>query len=936
MAQRPKAGLLAIGRRLLRRGWSGEELGDRDTLLLEQVAEVGEHNIHTLHAILSGPLTYGRLRGIGRAIANIPCDILLYFSLDERLCSYIKECYEKCHAQFKEDSMVVRSLQEAVMNLYFVVGTLSKAGEYARIGSYARDRKLLHSLSWICYGSRHKDDFCQVICFPLILSIVGNMEASLRLPDVVDPALLNDLLACEGGVCTQANFFLLCATISKLGYDLMCCDVGASHLNHCLVGSSAILGDRQLLPSQHLGALMGYYFCVVNEAFYTFYLGLVAAKNTFDTSPEIFQNDIVNIIATYATDRKYRVPPNILTLDEILHSRGFLSGPYTGQNTMVTATQINFSRLSISFSFNLIRALITGSFGYAHYYHLVKARVVRFFFLLVSSYFSHDLLSIATLIHAGLPISNLTMESRPSPTYTVDKKSKEVSSGMRSNLLNVLYRFLDKCLRVHFPLAYLLSPEEHVIMGFATPPNYATWGCGAHPLTGKGLLATLIDLYIYLPLQDESRGFLALFLGCTIKGASPRERSFFVRYKLFQYIRETFMENDRSLHFLNVESHREVINNFDLLAYILLDNPTVLHQLDLDKRFTRVLLNSLTGNVVQTTVAIRSLIYMTVKTIAQTTPERVLQTLVGDEAPSSLPRVLGECRSSLLGSFWAYWFDFLSLIFTFRFENLEANSICIINTALMLLLISYKTGKYTLRELLERTLLYPLLHVQLHLDTIVQGLADEPIVEAIERQKGIRLTRRHLEAHLRHYCRTYIDPILVHIPGPQKEAIYARLKRMRSPLDAPTEMTNAQRYPIQFPWTHPGPYIARAILLSLHSRISGHADLDLLEEALLEDCTYDHLRADTLCPDYLGLYRFCTFWQHVFLVRGRDLNHLQYTYAMNITELRAFCGLLRAEVDEFLADVLGPVALARIRSTEKPLQPFLFSFEVSGSERYAD
>ncbi|TNJ26671.1 hypothetical protein GMRT_13151 [Giardia muris] len=936
MAQEPVAGLMAIGRRLLRTGCAVEELGDRDVLLLGQVAEIGEHNIHTLHTILNGPLTYGRLRGIGRTIANIPCDVLLYFSLDVRLCTYIKECYERCRAQSREDSITMRGLHEAVMNLYFVVGTLSKAGEYARIGGYARDRELLRALSWLCYGSRHKDDFCQVICFPLILSVVGNMEASLRLYDVIDPSLLNDLLACEGEACTQGNFFLLCATVAKLGYDLMCCDIGSSHLNHCLVGSNAILGDRQLLSSHHLGALLGYYFSVVNEAFYAFYLGLVAAKHTHDSSPEVFRSDVVDTIARYTLDRRFHILPSVMTLDEILHFRGFLTGAYTGHNAIVTAAQVNFTRISISFSFNLIRALITGSFGYVHYLHLIKARVLRFFFMLVSSYFSHDILTIATLVYAGLPISNLTTDTRLTPNYTVDKKLKSVSNGMRSNLFNVLYRFLDKCLRVHFPLAYLLSPEEHKIMGFETPPNYTIWGCGAHPLTGKGLLTTLIDLYIYLPLQDGSRGFLALFLGCAIKGASPRERTFFIRYKLFEYIKEMFMENDRSLLFLNVEYQREIINNFDLLAYILLDNPTIIHQLDLDKRFTRFLLNSLTSSVVQTTVAIRSIIYMTIKTIAQYAPERVLQRLFGEESSFSLPRVLGECRSPFLGSFWGHWLDFLSLIFTFRFENLEANSICIINTALMLLHITYRTGRYTLRELLERTFLYPLLHVHLNFDVLTRDLDKAPIVETIERQKGIRLTRRHLEAHLRNYCRTYIDPVLAHLSAPQKEASYARLKRMRSPLDAPMEMTNGQRYPIQFPWTHPGQYIARAILLSLHSRASGQMDLDLLEEALLEDYTYDHLQADTLCPDYLGLYRFCSFWEHVFSVRGRDLNHLQYTYAMNITELRRFCGLLRTEVDGFLADVLGPVAFARIRSTEKPLQPFLFGFEISGNERYSD
>lgn len=271
--------------------------------------------------------------------------------------------------------------------------------------------------------------------------------------------------------------------------------------------------------------------------------------------------------------------------------------------------------------------LLSGEYGPMHKQHLLTAGILGYFFYALSEYFSPQIVTIACKTVNGVreynifPLVREHIRARPWIAKRCDSIAvppDAVSTTMyeyhetpinthniatHSIFLKLVFRFFlvqsPSDSTPQFPVSYLLSPAELSIMHFPTPPHYDILGCGSHPLTSKGLLSTLIDLFIYMPLSDTRRQWIYIIIACLIKGALSFEKVYFSKYKIFDYIINVLKFHNNWLDLSIPDFEKETIGALDILGALIYRNTEFIR-----KKFDSILLLRNCFSIVSHTVSI--------------------------------------------------------------------------------------------------------------------------------------------------------------------------------------------------------------------------------------------------------------------------------------------------------------------------------------------
>ncbi|KAE8304620.1 hypothetical protein GL50803_0014708 [Giardia duodenalis] len=949
-----------------------------DTLQLLNVAMMktyGEHNFDAINAILSPNIPDTQLKTLRRDVHDLSADTIVYYDLDQHMCRHIASTYSNKDLPLKE--CYEQMLQQTDM-LYIMITRLSQAGHRNRFQRYSLNREFMHAITWFyfTFDALHVEMLGKIIY--LIHIIITQLSAPLRIKDIINPLLLRDMILGRAQRYPIMRMINACGIIGHLSTDSMSYDLTNAALGYCLTGKQTPMPDlnteNRILTDSYLAIFLGLQYA----SFHIRYLGVAAASIFCETNSDLFNAPIVQ---TYLTKKSSIAwfkssPPGVLLLRDILLVRGFKNvedrstesqkeeSPFAGASMIKCCLELRKNQYTSVFFNTFLKMLLSGEYGSMHKQHLLTAGIIRYFFYALSEYFSSQLATIACKAINGIqeynifPLVREYIRARPwvakrntgisvppDAISTAMYEYQEMSTNTHivathSIFLKLVFRFFlvqsPSDSTQQFPVSYLLSPTELSIMRFSMPPCYDTFGCGSHPLTSKGFISTLIDLFIYMPLSDTRRQWIYIIIACLIKGALSFEKSYFSKYKIFDYVINVLKFHRSWLDLSIPDFEKETISALDILGALIYRNTKFIQKkFDSNPSNAQLLLECLTHSVNLSSSCLRSC----VQTVAEVVEEyrqvfKCSRTnwigldLSTSSSSTFMTGIQSNTESRLLHTVATNWVNIISFLFTMRIEALQPPTISIITTALTMLDTAQFHSEDSAGDILRSALLGPLLYLKIHKHEIEREFTVSEEIRNIFADRGIRFSRQKITYYFQQYCKEHIDTAFKNCTEEELKAMYQKYSKRSPPFSTPASMSKCGTFEMRFPWENIMNYLAELSLRSHFCVASlNGAEWNLYGHALLESQTLDNILYNNPCPNVIITYRMMRAWLMTSLIRTDRTRWRAYGANINIPRLRVICQNLLEELRLLICEVYGHEVLKRLLNTEGPTQPILFDEE---------
>lgn len=671
-----------------------------------------------------------------------------------------------------------------------------------------------------------------------------------------------------------------------------------------------------------LEAALAVFFGMQYKSFYVRLLGATALTSILDT--EKVRGTLLYqflLLRVYDYNLNQSEAPKIHYLRTLLSFRRFEHHDHTLLTSMIYLLQdFSQNQYSAVFYFGFLKLLLGSTFRDVHFYALVDAGILKFFFLLLSEYFVDSIAYGAMLAVQGKKVTNIDVFTGRSSALLQDSPYTKTMDSLSSHdmnthvtLLSLMFKFFDRVMMARIPLSYLLSPRELNLMSFQLPRNYNSWGCGEHPLTQKGLISTIIDLYITIPLMDSRRWWLSVLVVAIIRGSMCYERCYFARYKLLRYLLDYFRLPKETCRSILAVSSNETMNNFDLLAHMFFRNWNNIVIASTccgitNRDLSQMIYSGLLNSVLDSAVMIRSIVCS-------------VTTFISDRGRYGVHRDIGSFAH--LSTMLLNWYDIISYLLTFKFSHLNLVSVCIVNTAILMLYHAHKNSGYTILEILERVFLYPSLILAKNCSKYRETLtcSDLSIFDKIYRY-DVDVFIRCLE---------------------DKEGLMHRLERFELKMMGVKPKDMSGGVALQFPWIDPYAYIQkykenrRLTSTDLIADDSMQSSAFALANGFNSNSETVSDERDLICPTILNAIRVFLCWANVYCKRGRDHENMQFSYLVNSSTMIQFVDDIVDGLFAMIRTNYGKEAHDRmLRMKAYSLQPMLFTCEVLEREKLRD
>lgn len=951
-----------------------------DTLQLLDVAVMktfGEHNFDVINAIISPNLPSNQFKTLLRSVHDLSVDTISYYDLDRHMCRHIASTY--CDMKISPEVCYERMLQQVDM-LYIMTMRLSQAGYRDRFQQYSLNTEFMYAITWFyfTFDALHMEVLGKIIY--LIHIVITQLSAPLRIKDIINPVLLKDMILGRAQKYSIMRMINACGIIGHLSTDSMSYDLTNAALGYCLTGTQVPMPDSsteyRIHTDSHLAIFLGFQY----TSFYVRYLGAAAASIFCETNVELFNAPIVQIYLTKKSSIAWlkSSPPGVYLLRDILSIRGFKEigvrdaeskekqHPFAGVSMIKCCIELRKNQYTSVFFNTFLKMLLSGEYGPMHKQHLLTAGILGYFFYALSEYFSPQIVTIACKTVNGVreynifPLVREHIRARPWIAKRCDSIAvppDAVSTTMyeyhetpinthniatHSIFLKLVFRFFlvqsPSDSTPQFPVSYLLSPAELSIMHFPTPPHYDILGCGSHPLTSKGLLSTLIDLFIYMPLSDTRRQWIYIIIACLIKGALSFEKVYFSKYKIFDYIINVLKFHNNWLDLSIPDFEKETIGALDILGALIYRNTEFIRKkFDSNPSTAQLLLDCLTHSVNISSSCLRSC----AQTVAEVSEEyrQVFKcrrtdwiglNLSTSSSSTFMAGIQRNTESRLLNTIAVNWINIISFLFSMRIESLRPPTISIITTALTMLDTKYFQSRTSARTLLRSALLGPLLYLKLNKEEIEREFTVSKEVISAFNDRGIKFSRQKIISHFKGYYKQHIDTAFRGSTEEELKIMYQKYSNHSPPFSIPPPMSRCGTFEMRFPWKNIMSYLAELSLRSYFCIASSKgAEWNLYGHALLEFQTIDNILYNNPCPDAINTYRIMRAWLMTSLIRTDKSRWRAYGTNINVPRLRLICQELLKELKLLIHEIYGPEVLKRLISTEGPAQPVLLNGEIS-------
>lgn len=956
-----------------------------DSLRLLDVAVMktyGEHNFDAINTILSPTISDDQLNALHRSVHDISVDTIVYYDLDKHVCRHIVNTYLN-----KELPLTVcyEIMLKKVDLLYIMSMRLSQAGYKDRFRQYSLCKGFMYSITWLyfTYDALHTEVLGKIIY--LIHIVITQLSTPASIRDIINPLLLKNMLLGRAHKYPIMRMINACGIIGHLSTDSMLYELTDSALGYCLTGKRTPMPEsnteNRILIDSQLAIFIGLQY----TSFHVRYLGAAAASILCETNGDLLSAPIVQQFLTAKNSTIWITlsAPSVFLLRDILFVRGFkhikinsaqgkkkkktslLTG-FVGADMIKCCIELRKNQYTSVFFNTFLKMLLSGEYGPMHKQHFLAAGIIGYFFYALSEYFSSQIATIACKIvndvleYNTFPLIREQLRARPwvvkkhgSITVPPDATSASIyeyreapdnthSIATHSIFLKLIFRFFlvqsPSDSTPQFSISYLLSPKELSVMRFPTPQHYEVIGCGSHPLTSKGFLSTLIDLFTYMPLNDTRRQWIYIIVACLIKGALSFEKVYFSRYKIFNYVMNVLKIHRDLLDLSIPDFEKETIGALDILGALIYRNTDFIRKkFDSNPSNAQLLLDCLIHSVNLSSSCLRSCVQTVVEVSEEyrqafkcSRTDWIGLDLSTSSSSTFMVGIRRNTESQLLNTIAVNWINIISFLLSMRIEALRPPTISILTTVLMMLDVSYFQGNGSAKDILRSVLLTPLLYLKLNKNKIEEEFTVSEDLRNAFTDRGLRFSRQKITEYFQQYCKQHVDTAFKDRTEEELYALYQKYNNNGPPFFVPSTMSKCGVFEMHFPWKNMMNYLAELSLRSYFciASLKG-TEWSLYNHVLLEYQTFDNILYNNPCPDAINTYRMMRAWLMTSLIRTDRSRWRAYGTNINIPRLRLLCQELLDELKLLISEVYGHDALKHLLSTEGPSQPILFSEEIN-------